>query len=271
MQPYTPLTAFNTRLVTSKMPTRSLKLPYPYEDWPDDTLTGQYDMSMCVLAGPSALNQDDLDRAREHLRRQLDTDPHSHPPVIATQRTTYNLRSIPRPTYDVDALLQLTNFSTTQALWTLRKHNNYSVAIGLSCLPGAQRGLFTTKEREDKEYICPYLGPLLDCDPSDLPTGEYNFFDPIRKVVIIGNPATSYGPYANDPLDEQHANCKIVWRSARGQYWLKAEGPISVRTELLLMYGHEFWDHNQLIPQQVILRAYPLHLRRSAQNHNYQC
>ena len=268
---YTPLTVFNTRLATSKMPTHSPRLPYPYENWPDDTFTGQYDTSMCILAEPSVLGPTDFTMAREHLRNQLETDPHSHPPIQPVQRSAYTLRSIPRPVYDVDALLRLSDFATTQALWTLRKHNNYSVGIGLSCLPGAQRGLFTTKEREDSEFICPYLGPLISCDTSNLPAGEYNFFDPVRSIVILGNPATSYGPYANDPLDEQHANCRIAWRKNRGQYWLKAEGPIASRTELLLMYGHEFWEHNQLLPHEIILRAYPQHLRRPARNKKAQC
>ena len=133
-------------------------------------------------------------------------------------RPPYNLRNIPRPVYDVDALLRLNDFVTTQRLWTLRRRNNYAVGIGLSCLPGAQRGLFTVKEREDNEYICPYLGPLLIADPTNLPAGEYNFFDPLRNTVILGNPATSYGPYANEPFDEQHANCKIALREKLGQY-----------------------------------------------------
>jgi len=30
---YTPLTVFNTRLATSKMPMHSPHLPYPYENW----------------------------------------------------------------------------------------------------------------------------------------------------------------------------------------------------------------------------------------------
>jgi hypothetical protein len=135
----------------------------------------------------------------------------------------------------------------------------------VSCLPGAQRGLFTTKERLDNEFICPYLGPLIKCDASNLPAGEYNFYDPVRNTIILGNPATSYGPYANDPLDEQHANCKIVWRESLGQYWLQAEGPIANRTEILLMYGYEFWQHNQSVPNEIITRAYPLHLRRPMQ------
>ena len=269
--PYTPLTIFNTRLAISKRPTHSPHLPYPYENWPDDTFTGQYDTSQCILADAPALTREDFDKASQHLQRQLQIDNTTHQPIKPATRPPYQLRTILRPTYDVDALLQLTDFTTKQALWTLRKRNNYFVAIGASCLPGAQRGLFTTKERDDSEYICPYQGPIMTCDPDNIPTGEYNFYDPIRGVVILGNPASSYGPYANDPLDEQHANCRIAWRESMNQYWLRAEGPIADRSEILLMYGYEFWEHNQLIPQEVILRAYPQHLRRGSQHRTTQC
>jgi hypothetical protein len=42
-------------------------------------------------------------------------------------------------------------------------------------------------------------------------TSTHSYQDTVRGIVLIGNPATSYGPYANDPLDEQKANCKIAW------------------------------------------------------------
>ena len=164
---YTPLTVFNTRLATSKTPLHSPKLPYPYENWPDDTFTGQYDTSQCILASPSAMQNTDLHLAREHLKQQLEKEPNSHPQPQPIQRPTYTLRNIPRPTYDVDALLQLTDFATTQMLWTLKKRKTYSLGIGHSCLPGAQRGLFTIKEREDNEFLCPYLGPIIKCDPTN--------------------------------------------------------------------------------------------------------
>jgi hypothetical protein len=49
------------------------------------------------------------------------------------------------------------------------------------------------------------------------------------------------------------------------------EGKTEDRTELLLVYGYELWEHNQLIPQEIILRAYPMHLRCSAQNNKFPC
>ena len=127
------------------------------------------------MADPPELTQHDFDNAIQHLQRQLETDNTMHQPIKPTIRPPYQLRTLVRPTYDVDALLQLTDFTTSQTLWTLRKRNNYSVGIGVSCLPGAQRGLFTTREREDNEYICTYLGPTMACDPDTIPTGGYNF------------------------------------------------------------------------------------------------
>ena len=97
---------------------------------------------------------------------------------------------------------------------------------------------------------------------TDPPIGEYSFYDPKRGQIIHGNPATSYGPYANDHMDESKANCQITWRPSHNEYWLQAQGPIAARTEILTMYGHEFWEKRKLLSEAIITRAYPQHLRR---------
>ena len=81
-----------------------------------------------------------------------------------------------------------------------------------------------------------------------------------------GNPATSYGPYANDPLNEQIANAKITYRKDKGEYWLQALGPIARFGEILTMYGFDFWIANNIIPIEDIDCAYPKHLRRAARS-----
>ena len=63
----------------------------------------------------------------------------------------------------------------------------------------ANRGLYTMKERDGHEYLCPYLGQIQKREANHLPTGEYTFYDPTKNQYVHGNPATSYGPYANDP------------------------------------------------------------------------
>ena len=93
---------------------------------------------------------------------------------------------------------------------------------------------------------------------------EYVFYDPSLDQYIYGNPSTSYGPYANDPLNELHANAKIVWRSDVKQYWLRALGPIANRTEILIMYGIDYWLANRSISDEVLDTKYPTHLRRKA-------
>ena len=74
-------------------------------------------------------------------------------------------------------------------------------------------------------------------------------------MTLHGNPATSYGPYANDMMDEQIANCKIRWREDYQQYWLQAQGPIAGRTEILMMHGHEFWKQSRTLHQELIDKA----------------
>ena len=93
-------------------------------------------------------------------------------------------------------------------------------------------------------YICPYTGTIEPKTERASAHSEYTFYDPCRNMTLHGNPATSYGPYANDPMDEQKANCRIRWRKDHQQYWLQAQGPIAERTEILMMYGHEFWEQS---------------------------
>ena len=105
------------------------------------------------------------------------------------------------------------------------------------------------------------LGAQVD-KSTDTPTGQYSYHDTTRGIVLIGNPATCYGPYANDPLDELKANCKIAWRQELKEYWLRAQGPIAASTELLLMYGHEFWEWQGSPHPDIINKSSPIHLRR---------
>jgi hypothetical protein len=226
---------------------------------------------------PSVLTQHDIEKAREHLRAHLAKDQENtttssrtlhhnsqqspDPPIAITKSSR---RAKNNPTYNLDALSKIDSYTTSQRLWTLRKYHNFNVGIGTSCIPEANRGLFTMKERNDSDFICPYLGQIQKRDRNQLTTGEYTFYDPTLDQYVHGNPATSYGPYANDPLNERMANAKITFRKERNEYWLQALGPIACNSEILLMYGVDFWLANNLIPTEVLDIAYPRHLRRAA-------
>jgi hypothetical protein len=242
------------------------------------------DASQCVLREPSIITQEDINRARDHLRKHLASDNGTQAlstsddlPATSNQHTkattpnrTYTQplhplrRAKNKPIYNLDALSKIGTYITTQRLWTLRKHNNFNVGIGLSCIPGANRGLFTTKERDGSEYLCPYIGDIQKRKDDLHPTGEYTFYDLSRNQYVHGNPATSYGPYSNDPLNEQLANAKITFRKEKNEYWLQAIGPIACNSEILTMYGVEFWIANNIVPTETINIAYPIHLRRAA-------
>jgi hypothetical protein len=209
---------------------------------------------------PSVLTQQDTDKAREHIRSHLARDPdnpkpfkrdlHNDDPQSSNPQQLQSRqprRAKNNPTYNLDALSNIDSYITTQRLWTLRKHRNYCVGIGTSCIPGANRGLFTTKERHGSEYLCPYLGQIQK-RTTHQPTGEYTYYDPAQDQYVHGNPATSYGPYANDPLNEQIANAKITFRKEKDEYWLQALGPIACFGEILTMYGCDFWIANNIIP-----------------------
>ena len=72
------------------------------------------------------------------------------------------------------------------------------MGIGTSCIPEANRGLFTTKERNDSDFLCPYLGQIQKRDRNHQTTGEYTFYDLTLDQYVHGNAASSYGPYTND-------------------------------------------------------------------------
>ena len=256
------LTIYNTTFVRKVAPTHSPHLAQPHESW-DNSCFGTIDLSQCILTEPSVLTQHDFDAAREHLKNQIRNNPHDHQPLKPAQPRTSHIRQCNtiKPTYNIDRLLNIDTFTTHERLHFLKKSKRHGVGIGTSIIPNAGRGLFTIRDRSDNEYICPYVGAQVEKN-SNAPTGQYSYQDTARGIILIGNPATSYGPYANDPLDEQKANCRIAWRQELQEYWLRAQGPIAASTELLLMYGHEFWEWQGSLPADIITKAYPTHLRR---------
>jgi hypothetical protein len=276
--PTPALTPWNTIYIKRRKGTHPPRLPYPYESNTHDWI-GSFDDSQCVLAPPSILTQEDYAKARAHLSGHLATEPIKPSAQPNTQakskhpeREHYHRECANKAvTYNIDELLNIHNYTTNQRLHKLRTCKGHGVGIGQSCIPGANRGLFTIKDREDKEYICPYTGTTEPKTERASAHSEYTFHDPRRNMILHGNPATSYGPYANDPLDEHKANCKIRWRKDYQQYWLQAQGPIAGRTEILMMYGHEFWEQSGTLPQELIDKAYPPHLRHYQQPHEDQC
>ena len=238
-------------------------LYHPQHITREESCFGTIDLSQCILTEPSILTKQDFDAAREHLKNQLHNNPQDHrPPTPAPTRKQQSREcNTIKPTYDIDRLLNIDTFKMHGRLHFLRKSKRFGVGISTSIIPNAGRGLFKTRDRSDTEFICPYLGAQVK-KSNDTPTGEYSYYDTTRGIVLIGNPATSYGPYANDPLDEQKANCKIAWRQELQEYWLKAQGPIAASTELLLMYGHEFWEWHGALQTDIINKAYPPHLLR---------
>jgi hypothetical protein len=91
---------------------------------------------------------------------------------------------------------------TTQRLYTLITCPNFYVGIGTSTIHGAQRGLFTTKERNNQDYLCPYLGDLQKDAPNSS-IGEYSFYSPGRNETVHGNPSTSYRQNIPDNKQKQ--------------------------------------------------------------------
>ena len=131
-------------------------------------------------------------------------------------------------------------------------HSVSPVAIGISRLEGAGRGLFATRDIRKGETLGVYDGPQAS-DASILTErgrlengGEYSrgIYDsgidgPYRYTL---SNKRSYPYFANDPLGRPDlVNSHLVWDSRRHRGVLQSTDEISRGDEIFYAYGSEFW------------------------------
>ena len=132
------------------------------------------------------------------------------------------------------------------------------VVVATSTLPNAGKGLFAKTHILENHRFAFYNGirkKAQDVNDADLLDNKAVYLDTNNDILIFGSPECE-GYYANDPLDDNRCNCKIV--CANGSYTLQATRNIEPNEELFLAYGADYWSRYSTPElQDKILCNYP--------------
>ena len=129
-----------------------------------------------------------------------------------------------------------------------RKHGHGKMVVKESLIPGDTGwGLFASKMIPEKSEFCSYEGPVV---PIEYLEGEHGNKDYVvqairnhrtQEVVCMDSPEemSCYGRYAQDPINEDLVNAKILW--IKGRMVLKAMAQIEPGEEIYVHYGIDYW------------------------------
>ena len=130
-----------------------------------------------------------------------------------------------------------------------RKLGYQWVTIMKSLKPGAGEGIFAYKTIPAGRIITSYEGPQLsDTVIQDLESGRWEndyvaevINDHVDRTVIYvdGQGKTSFGSYANDPINDHLVNAKLVW--TKTGVVLRSTKTIFPGEEIYIDYGIKFW------------------------------
>ena len=127
--------------------------------------------------------------------------------------------------------------------------NNEDVEIKQSKIKNAGKGLFATTNFEKDEFICWYMGVLVEKD-----FVAHGYYD---SDYLLGNPQHSdliidaddvnscYGRYIKDSLALKKNNCEFKFYSNTTSGGVVASKNIKKGDELYISYGMEFWREDR--------------------------
>ena len=129
-------------------------------------------------------------------------------------------------------------------------------------MPGGGDGLFVSDTDIPETSVgCMFEGPRVATDVKAAATGANTVFEGPQDVIlrfIVGDRRISYGPYANDPLDELRVNAEIRYNRAYDRFEIWSLRHLYAHEEIFIAYGADFWYHHRgSIPLGRILYAYP--------------
>ena len=129
-----------------------------------------------------------------------------------------------------------------------RKHGHGRMTVMESLIPGdTGYGLFAGKGISKGERFCSYEGQIVPVAHLESGYGNKDYvIEAIKnhktmEVVCMDSPdpTSCYGRYAQDPIDEDLVNTKIVWR--KGRMVLEAACDIEPGDEIYVHYGLRYW------------------------------
>jgi exodeoxyribonuclease III len=129
-----------------------------------------------------------------------------------------------------------------------RKAGSKKVIVMESLIPGDTGwGLFAKKAIKEGDLFCTYEGPEVPLEHLEAGYGNKDYVieaiknHQTKESVCMDSPdaRSCYGRYAQDPIDEDLVNAKIVWR--KGKMVLVATVPIEEGDEIYVHYGPSYW------------------------------
>ena len=129
-----------------------------------------------------------------------------------------------------------------------KKKGYNRMVVKESLIPGDTGwGLFASKHVREGEVCCTYEGVIVPVEHLRSGYGNKDYVAMAIKnhktmefICIDGQDETScYGRFAQDPINEDLVNAKILWR--KGQMVLVATCPISPGDEIYVHYGLDYW------------------------------
>jgi exodeoxyribonuclease III len=143
---------------------------------------------------------------------------------------------------------KLMSSPVNEKLVAARKHGHGRMVIKESMIPGDTGwGLFAAKAIKEKENFCSYEGKEVPLEHLLMGYGSKDYVimaiknHKTMEFICMDSPeeADCYGRYAQDPIDEDLVNAKILW--VRGRMVLKATRQIAPGEEIYVHYGLDYW------------------------------
>jgi exodeoxyribonuclease III len=129
-----------------------------------------------------------------------------------------------------------------------RKYGHGRLVVKESMIPGDTGwGLFAAKAIKEKSDFCSYEGKEVPLEHLLMGYGNKDYVIQAIKnhktmeFICMDSPeeASCYGRYAQDPIDEDLVNTKILW--VKGRMVLKATRNIAPGEEIYVHYGLDYW------------------------------
>jgi exodeoxyribonuclease III len=147
-----------------------------------------------------------------------------------------------------DSKAELKISPINEKLKAKRKHGYGSMVIQESLIPGDTGwGLFADKKIKKGTDFCSYEGEVIPVEQLKMGFGSKDYViqaimnHKTMEVVCIDSPREDdcYGRYAQDPIDEDLVNAKILWK--KGRMVLEATTAIEPGDEIYVHYGLDYW------------------------------
>jgi hypothetical protein len=126
--------------------------------------------------------------------------------------------------------------------------NDDNVEIKKSKIPRAGKGLYAKKDFKRGDFICWYMGYLIENDMivNGYYDSDYILKLPDKNLYICAEDVNScFGRYINDGLSKYNSNCIFETYTDIYSAGIKAKKKINKGDELYLTYGTDYWKEKK--------------------------